>query len=390
VHWDSKYDGKGVLHKLIDCGSLIALICACTQIEPIEAMTARVEAWWWLLFFYFIIKFFRLIQYGQIAIGHPLKVARLDASSSITNLLVQMGLVGLAWACVHPSVEEGYTPTQLDAYEKAKLSLLLVSPFVVAIRAAWRSIVGGPDFRAMVKEVSIPANVGFIIHRINEFMMLMLGETVLQLVIGDIPTKEPGLEPLVLDDTQRKYVCNIICGAVIALCMLHSHTNTAPTDPKKHAMRRGLLATAIFYVGLSCKTCVTLLVGIGVKIALYDPASDGTSASASLHRIQLGWALFMTFGHQLVLKPLHQGVVSYFGPILRNPFSLVALILRCVGYLAMYLVYLAEVPVWQYMLIEAGIAAFTTACLQIENWTAAMTPSGTAPATAGHSKRVEV
>ena len=64
-----------------------------------------------------------------------------------------------------------------------------------------------------------------------------------------------------------------------------------------------------------------LQVGIGIKIALYDSTSDGTSYSAAAHRVQLGWALFMTFGHQLFLRPLHIGVSSYFTPLLSSPLS---------------------------------------------------------------------
>lgn len=196
----------------------------------------------------------------------------------------------------------------------------------------------------------------------------------LQLVIGDIPEKSADLEddPFAFDAVMQAYVCNVLCGSIIALCMLHSHSNTAPTNPEKHAMRRGVYSTAIFYVGLSCKTCVTLMVGIGIKIALYDPTLDPTTDSAVNHRLQLGFSLFMTFGHQLVLKPLHQGAGSYFKPIMRNPISLVSLILRCAIYLAMLLVSLVVVPAWQYLIIQAALSLSATACHQIENWVCAM------------------
>jgi len=318
VAWDAKYESKGLLHKLLEAGTLVALIAACAQINIIDEMTTRVEAWWWLLFFYTVVKLLWLVRFGQVALGHPIKAARLDASNSLVSLVIQMALIGAAWACVYASMDGDNTQEQLDSLEKAKLALLLISPFVVVLRAAWRKTLGGEALAAVRKEYSIPVNVGLIIHRINEFMMLMLGETVLQLVIGDIPEKSADLEddPFAFDAVMQ--------------------------------------------------------VGIGIKIALYDPTLDPTTDSAVNHRLQLGFSLFMTFGHQLVLKPLHQGAGSYFKPIMRNPISLVSLILRCAIYLAMLLVSLVVVPAWQYLIIQAALSLSATACHQIENWVCAM------------------
>lgn len=59
---------------------------------------------------------------------------------------------------------------------------------------------------------AVPINVNFTIHRFNEFMMLMLGETVLQLVVAEHPT----------DVEFAEHYTTLMSGFIMCVCMMYS------------------------------------------------------------------------------------------------------------------------------------------------------------------------
>ena len=142
-------------------------------------MTDRAESWWWLLLFNFILKTIWSVRYAQIALGHRLEVARRDASFALMDLVVQMGFNGTAWVCctIFLQLDPSYT-LERDALEKVKLACLLVSPFAVRLRRAARKALGGAAYAEEYPKFSVPANIGLVIHRINEFMMLIAFEEI--------------------------------------------------------------------------------------------------------------------------------------------------------------------------------------------------------------------
>ena len=53
-------------------------------------------------------------------------------------------------------------------------------PFYWPVRVVFKAVAMSPTLRAADKDFTTPVNVPFFVHRSNEFIMLMLGETVLQ------------------------------------------------------------------------------------------------------------------------------------------------------------------------------------------------------------------
>lgn len=141
-------------------------------------------------------------------------------------------------------------------------------------RIAWcASEVDALRYRKMdypQRKTSLPVNVEFTIHRINEFMMLMLGETVLQLVIA--PTED--VRPNVFDYT------TLGAGFVICVCMMYTFNVTEPHDANHHVFRRSAIASILYKYLFTVKAWSVLMVGIGIKMCLYNSKVSGLRGAA--------------------------------------------------------------------------------------------------------------
>ena len=87
----------------------------------------------------------------------------------------------------------------------------------------------------------VPLNIEYVIHRFSEFMMLMLGETILQAVIAErsdvIESERTGY---------GIYLGTQAAGFVLTLCMLYSYHITEPHESKDHGMKRSGAAGIMF------------------------------------------------------------------------------------------------------------------------------------------------
>lgn len=168
-----------------------------------------------------------------------------------------------------------------------------------------------------VKRMVVPHNIGFAIHRFNEFMMLMLGETLLQLVIAEVK-----------EGSRLVYYLLTGGGFVICACMMYSFHITEPHHMEEHVLMRASQArpgsaarrywtlAGILYMGIlmSLKSVFVLLTGVGIKLAAYDPTSSPHAPHAFEQRLQLGTALLLCFGMNLIMRPLHSrlGILRYY------------------------------------------------------------------------------
>ena len=166
-----------------------------------------------------------------------------------------------------------------------------------------------------VKRMVVPHNIVFVIHRQHEFMMLMLGETLLQLVIADNTSSS------IFD-----YYVLSLGGFAICVCMMFSYHINAPHGTEHvlfragaagvNVARRAWTVAGIFYMGvlMSFKSGCVLLVGVGIKLAAADPTAAADASFAADQRLQLGGALVAMYCMQLIMKPLHsdEGLVHYY------------------------------------------------------------------------------
>eukprot|EP00977_Amphora_coffeiformis_P028404 scaffold34970_cov244-Amphora_coffeaeformis.AAC.1 len=107
------------------------------------------------------------------------------------------------------------------------------------------------------KQVRVPMNLEFTIHRLGEWVMLMLGESVLSLIIVEA---SPG----------RRYVVTFCAGMVAVTMMQYLYFRTNPLSADDHAMRRSIAGGYQFFYGLIIYSACLILMGCSFKLILHQ------------------------------------------------------------------------------------------------------------------------
>jgi len=206
-------------------------------------------------------------------------------------------------ACWSAALTLAYTNPADDTAFTTAMAVGLAGGFShelrLLLRASRYQIVLGPHMPFV--ERHIPMNINLYLHRLNEFMYLMLGETVLQLVIARHPLH-----------TDTHMIAVFVAGFLIVLCMLYSYQLTEPNRPNDHAIRRSALAGVAYFMLYSQKALSVLLAGVGIKIAIYNPDAAADAAFALEQRLLLGLSLMLCFFLQMLMAPLHIGLRWYY------------------------------------------------------------------------------
>jgi len=182
-----------------------------------------------------------------------------------------------------------------------------------------------------------PANVNFLIDRFDEFMYLMLGETVLSLILA--PRDSSGN-----DSHEVEHYWTMFFGFVIVVGMMFTYQVIEPRHAEDHAFRRSLPAAVAYLFLFSFKTVSVLFVGVGIKLAIYNPDASPSCHFAFDQRLQLATALAVCFGLELLMRPLHIGLKRYYSCrtlLRRHPLRALVIALRVAFIVAMLLLALA-------------------------------------------------
>lgn len=122
----------------------------------------------------------------------------------------------------------------------------------------WVMFLHGRKQQGRLATSGVPMNVSYVIHRVGEFCMLMIGETVLSLLV------------VMMEKTTKSYLM-FGTGMLIA-CNLHfHHFSTYPPDPSKHVLHKGTFDyRSLFYICIMIYLypfCLTLI-GVCLKVLL--------------------------------------------------------------------------------------------------------------------------
>ena len=163
----------------------------------------------------------------------------------------------------------------------------------------------------------VPLNVEFAIHRFYEFMMLMIGEGVLQLVLADAAADYPehqaeaeqqagadagGTISRSLDGARH---ASVLSGFTVCISLLYSFNITEPHHAIGHAFARSSRPAALYLLLLPPKALSILLSGVGVKLTLYQPTAYLAPSLVLAQRLLLALSLGTSFALQLIRQPLH-------------------------------------------------------------------------------------
>ena len=165
--------------------------------------------------------------------------------------------------------EEKYDDTGDDAYENDAPVYLVLASWVSMGLMLFLKLGSG-----VTNETSIPMNVDFVIHRHGEWVMLMLGETVLSL--------------LIVEENHGKveYYWSFYAGLLTVIILQYLHFKSQPHDPSEHAMRRSKLQGILNMILVQIYSGALVALGASYKMLLYEFQDEVKSPTG--HRLMVG------------------------------------------------------------------------------------------------------
>jgi hypothetical protein len=103
----------------------------------------------------------------------------------------------------------------------------------------------------------VPINVDFAIHRYGEWIMLMLGESVLSLLVVDMVDS-------------AGYYGSLFGGIMSIILLQYLHFSSAPSDPDQHAIRRSVVSSFVFYWLFEAYSLALIVLGVSYKMSLLE------------------------------------------------------------------------------------------------------------------------
>lgn len=213
--------------------------------------------------------------------------------------------------------------------------------------------------------LKVPINVRFTVPRFHEFMYLMLGETILQLVIA-----QPNRHASSFGSNMYYHYVVICFGFVHSISMCYSFVATEPHAPGEHAlntMKHSFAAGMLYRLYFPMKGMSVLMCGIGIKLAIHDPFKLPSSPFSLTQRLHFGAANSVCFSFVLLMAPLHRsGYTDAWHSMCRKPFLLALYGLR-VALLAAMLFSAAwfEVEPWVVSVSQACQAALQCVLIRV-------------------------
>jgi len=112
-----------------------------------------------------------------------------------------------------------------------------------------------------VRKVTIPYDGEYIIHRHGEWIMLMLGESVLSLLIVQI-------------SYGKEYYVTFYCGILSVMGFQSLHYHSQPHHAEEHAMRRSTKAGTLFFLLMGIYSMALVAIGASYKLLLTEHIYD--------------------------------------------------------------------------------------------------------------------
>jgi hypothetical protein len=104
---------------------------------------------------------------------------------------------------------------------------------------------------------TVPINIDFAIHRYGEWIMLMLGESVLSLLVVDMVDS-------------AGYYGSLFGGIMSIILLQYLHFSSAPSDPDQHAIRRSIVSSFAFYWLFEAYSLALIVLGVSYKMSLLE------------------------------------------------------------------------------------------------------------------------
>ena len=359
LHFRGRFECPSNLHKLQDVLSYLLLVWAGQNIYPVDTYTDNKQRLYGFIGFMVLGQGLWLLRWLEVALfSHDTESRRFSALRLVDDMPAILWWIGAALVAEYNGADNVAVPILLivGAYWSDLRTAYRVQ------RAAWLRICdpdGELDNLPKLR-TRVPINVEFAIHRFNEFMMLMIGEGMLQLVIA-MPKEEFND---VFDDGWN---IATVAGFLLSLCMCYSFNVTEPHHAKGHAFARASRPAAMYQLLLPPKALSILFTGIGIKMVLYKPDKPLIYTLHVEQQLQLSLSLCSCFALQLIRQPLHDedGIIAFYSPsrLRAHPKLALTIFLRLILIGAMIGVsFYKKFQMWQFVVVQACLAILFCAC----------------------------
>ena len=141
------------------------------------------------------------------------------------------------------------------------------------------------------QQSTVPVHISFLCHRVGEFEMLMLGESVLTCVTLQPPSSFENMQ----------FHRSAIAAFAITTALMYQGYSAATFHPESHVMRRSALGGVVWLNNTWAHSFALILVGVGLKLAMLRGAARMTLNESCL----LSGALVASFLFAQLTEFLH-------------------------------------------------------------------------------------
>lgn len=303
VAYDARYaPDDNLFHRILELFHLLALATIVQHIRPVEEMADPTEPTT-LLFAVGLVVETLLSIYQQYdiymnVVGGP--EAKLNSlydmrSRSVSAVFYCLAAMVAFWN-LHSTGEDSHDPKHLPI-------LLCLSAYVwEQIFALYGRFFCLPSHITSHREAFVPMNVDFAIHRIGEWTMLMLGESVLALLIVE-------------QSGGRRYYVVFYCGIITVTAFQYLYFRSQPFDPDDHAMRRSSAGGYTFGYSAAVYSGSLIMVGCSYKMILHyfleqEEGEEKTEAEARYIGTLFSLSTAMSFLSLDLMLMSHRGVIA--------------------------------------------------------------------------------
>eukprot|EP00566_Odontella_aurita_P006424 CAMPEP_0113547210 /NCGR_PEP_ID=MMETSP0015_2-20120614/12230_1 /TAXON_ID=2838 /ORGANISM="Odontella" /LENGTH=593 /DNA_ID=CAMNT_0000447741 /DNA_START=82 /DNA_END=1863 /DNA_ORIENTATION=+ /assembly_acc=CAM_ASM_000160 len=107
------------------------------------------------------------------------------------------------------------------------------------------------------KKITVPMNIDYAIHRYGEWIMLLLGESILSILISET-------------GTSLRYFITFYCAIISVVLLQYLHYRSQPHHADEHALRRNKNSGVLFFIMIQVYSIALVAVGVSYKMILYE------------------------------------------------------------------------------------------------------------------------
>jgi len=341
--FDAQFDAASLFSRGVEVLCYLMMVIGASCSEDVDVLEKDNTFWLGLTSSMLVIDLMALLRYGQIAVGHEEDVARWAAWQRIGLIFPGFVLYGVAWF-----IAAFFIPGSGDDSHGHFVPLIIIA---AASAPQYLELLA---FLFTSYKRALPYNAGYVLHRSTEIFMVLLGESVLQLITSEQPTHGDDISSQ--SDLQRKFSCAQLLGFLLSLTAMHSFTIQEP-EPDVHVMHKaGSAKGALWMILFLLKSISVWFIGIGIKLALYDVDAPADAFFAHDQKLLLGGSCAACFTLTEMMAPLHTETFGeYFRELLSGKVSVVCFILWMCNIAAMVLVTWLHVSTLESIAIQTGL-----------------------------------